>query len=473
MKKVLLLLLFPMVCQGNDICVGPSATGDGSGSDWGNQKALASGTYIRGNTYYLADGTYSDGVTLDKTTALLSGTQLITFKKATPLHHGSSGSWNASTMGSGRAIFTAAVAFSIKWNGGATGNLGYFVFDGQSEVVGNGFKFQVPTILGSSTEAFAIRNENGNGFFVYNLVFQYLEIVGDGDGTLTPPWDEATSSRGFHIFEDGQTTQNISISHCRIAGLIDDVFLVGVDGLTFEYNTVEWAYAAGGGHPNLFWLRTDKNIIIRYNILRRYDVECFEVSGVNDNWQIYGNVVVGDLSGSNTPRFLETCNGQSGGCNQIACEAYCANGVATNILVFNNTIKNMHSSYNNGFNMRFGDTGQIKNNLFYNPQGNSPGGQLSHDYNWYFGTTAFGEPNGIATQTQCPFTAGCAPTNTDFHILGTISTLLPRNKGTNLGTTYGLDIEGNVRPLSPAPWDIGAYEYVNLIDAPQNLRFIP
>src|SRR5688572_14963159 len=41
------------------ICVGPSATGNGSGADWNNQAAWGSISFARGNTYYLADGSYS------------------------------------------------------------------------------------------------------------------------------------------------------------------------------------------------------------------------------------------------------------------------------------------------------------------------------------------------------------------------------------------------------------------------------
>ncbi len=43
--------------------VGPSVAGNGSGTDWNNMMVLPT-TLTRGDTYWLADGTYSSTVTV-------------------------------------------------------------------------------------------------------------------------------------------------------------------------------------------------------------------------------------------------------------------------------------------------------------------------------------------------------------------------------------------------------------------------
>lgn len=99
------------------ICVGPSATGNGSGNDWNNQAAWGSVSFARGNTYYLADGTYG-GKTFS---TAASGSTYITIKKATigdAAVEGIAG-WN-SALGDGQASFTGVCEFTSS----------YWVFNG-------------------------------------------------------------------------------------------------------------------------------------------------------------------------------------------------------------------------------------------------------------------------------------------------------------------------------------------------------
>src|SRR5262245_48017532 len=81
------------------LCVGPSATGNGSGSDWNNKIAWST-TLVRGNTYYLETGSYS-GKTLSVAN---SGSSYIIIKKATVADHGTSTGW-VDSMGTGQAVF--------------------------------------------------------------------------------------------------------------------------------------------------------------------------------------------------------------------------------------------------------------------------------------------------------------------------------------------------------------------------------
>ena len=74
----------------------------------GAYKALPA-TLVRGDTYYIADGSYPS-YTVDDA---VSGTIVITIKKATTSAHGTENGWDSS-YGDGQAVFTSSewVVFS-------------------------------------------------------------------------------------------------------------------------------------------------------------------------------------------------------------------------------------------------------------------------------------------------------------------------------------------------------------------------
>ena len=89
----------------------------GNGNDWSNAYGSLPSTLVRGDTYYVADGSYGGYGFNDAD----SGTTLITIKKATASDHGTSTGWQSS-FGDGQVIFTSTISFSS----------GYYVLDGQT-----------------------------------------------------------------------------------------------------------------------------------------------------------------------------------------------------------------------------------------------------------------------------------------------------------------------------------------------------
>ena len=86
-KKMLLfalLLLVPLQVFGVDKYVRQGASGSGSGADWINAYSSLPAALVRGDTYYVADGSYG-GYSFDDT---VSGSTAITIKKATIANHG-------------------------------------------------------------------------------------------------------------------------------------------------------------------------------------------------------------------------------------------------------------------------------------------------------------------------------------------------------------------------------------------------
>ena len=118
----LAFLMLLAISSGADaavVCVGPATTGNGSGTNWSNLKAW-SGTPARGDTWYLADGSYG----AKNFTTAASGSTLITIKKATVADHGEVSAGWLDTMGDGQAVFTPPIRFGTS----------YWVFDGTRSV---------------------------------------------------------------------------------------------------------------------------------------------------------------------------------------------------------------------------------------------------------------------------------------------------------------------------------------------------
>jgi hypothetical protein len=112
---VMLLPLVPSAEAANNY-VRAGATGAGTGADWANAYSSLPDTLTRGDTYYIADGTYN-GYWFDDPA---SGTTVITIKKATVMDHGTATGWS-DAFGDGVATFTGSLTFSTP----------YFTVDGQ------------------------------------------------------------------------------------------------------------------------------------------------------------------------------------------------------------------------------------------------------------------------------------------------------------------------------------------------------
>jgi len=104
------------------------ASGNQTGTDWANAHTQLPSSLVRGDIYYVADGSYPSYTFNDAE----SGTSLITVKKATQADHGTDTGW-VTAYGDGVAEF-APITF----------HTGYFVFEGTtgSGKSGHGFKIK-------------------------------------------------------------------------------------------------------------------------------------------------------------------------------------------------------------------------------------------------------------------------------------------------------------------------------------------
>ena len=107
----------PTLSQAANKYVRPGATGSNNGTDWTNAYRSLPSALVRGDTYYVAAGSYPAHTFGDPQ----SGTLTITVKKATAADHGTASGWQA-TYGTGQATFNSVIQFQT----------GYYVLDGQT-----------------------------------------------------------------------------------------------------------------------------------------------------------------------------------------------------------------------------------------------------------------------------------------------------------------------------------------------------
>lgn len=404
--------------------VGPTPLGNGQGMDWSNRAAWGSVAFQRGMTYYLMSGTYS-GDKIFNTAAL--GSTLITLKKATIADHGEdiSGGWNASTMGSGQAVFTGAwYMFSNYW-----------VFDGAERDENNWFD--------GTKYGFRIANNTGSQIIFYDfnlgapaaarssLTFRYIHC----DASVSVPvaavrWNSIdTDPYNSAVFSTGLT-----FSRMFINGSCNHWMIRGSTGTVIEYSAASNATGNENNHGeivNLYY--TANNTVIRHNHFKNNYVggggtaliACTFTSG----HQIYGNLFENWDSGDGAIGFI--------------------GGDMSNTKIYNNTF--VKCTTGGGIQASAGSGNEIRNNLWVGVSSPSinvgAGATITHN--------AFSNASGSGTSAQTS-----VPTSIFVNYAGGDYRLASATQaGFTLASPYNVDRLGNTRGAD-GTWDRGAYEKV-------------
>jgi hypothetical protein len=232
----------------------------GNGTSWANAFGDLPRSLVRGDNYYIADGSYASHTFADGQGAV------ITVKKATVTDHGTSTGWQNS-YGDGKATFKAPFNFLH----------GNYVIDGS---VGGG--------PGSW--------ESGFGFYMYaggkgiecrtsgvsNVTIKHMEIAGHGD-------DGSNGSNDLIYIVS--TAQRWVFSHLYLHDPGRTQFLWrSVHYSTIEYSCMARNESVSAQHSEGISAYNTNNNTIRYNVWK--DIEgtgVIVVGGIN--WQIYGNVI--------------------------------------------------------------------------------------------------------------------------------------------------------------------------------------
>lgn len=396
-----------------NVCIRSGATGSGSGADWVNAMTALPTPLVRGNTYFIADGTYGNYAV----TTLASGTSWIYLKKATEAAHGSDTGWDSS-YGDGQATLGK---LSFNANGG---NGGYIDVDGYSAQVANGWGFKIGPL---GIQESAITFDSGAGNWP-ECKFRYIQMAGPMTGadmasSANPPW-----SWGFYIFPyNGNpvgayySTSNLLVQYCDIRGFgtgIGDSS--GNTDAIFEHNNFYDFRVTGADHANVY-LAKGSRVSFRYNRCWNYNAEGVYFVGSTTGSSIYGNLF---FNGSNSTHGVEMPWDR----------------VHTDLKVYNNTFANLDHSC-----IYVGDTAttvgvEIYNNLFWNIGYNSMQGI------WLSNGGA-----GVTTRSNLIAASNPFISTTDFR-------LAAASPGFALASPYNTDANGNTRGADGV-FDVGAFEY--------------
>jgi hypothetical protein len=409
-----------------------STSGTGSCTAWdtANVCNVLPTTLVRGDTYYIADGTYPSR----NFTTAASGTMLITIKKATASDHGTDIGWS-SAFGDGQATL-----------GPVTFTTSYWTIDG---IVGSrtttssayGFRLDNRTACGNPYVGILLLPGDATHTTLTFKHIAFLNCTGDISSDAIKPSAQigrwVNSIVADCLFDNFGGAINFNGASANDNILIErNYFINGHSSATFHGEQIN-ANSADA-----------RNLIIRHNVFMD-NVGTGTIVANNKNIvgaQIYGNLFIRD----------EVGNGIISGTSV---------GDLVNTVIYNNTFVNKVSG--GGWVNGDGGTGNIaKNNLIFGMAA-SIGSGVTASFNAYFQTS--GTPSGTDNQTSTanPFVNSAG---------GNYRLAVPTTAGDSaIGTTYNKDPDGVTRGAD-GTWDRGAFEYgpaTTSLGAPTNLRIVP
>lgn len=420
------------------------AGGTASGNDWTNAYTALPAALTRGDTYYIADGSYA-GYTFDDAT---SGTTLITIKKATIADHGVSTGW-LDTYGDGQASFGV---FDLVTD--------YYVLDGISRTESD---WDAGSAYGIHATGLRASVPN-NGAASSHVTAQYLDIGGT-DGAICHYLPSTSCDAGVDtvgsIYLNGSTITDWTVSRVRMHNTKVPVMLLGVSNVTIEQSWIgpSWGKETiRGGNSG-----SAKNITIRYNKLVNSckgdptdvtgdrctaHIAIWDTSIANDldNVAIYGNLIL-EMSGYTDDRSGGTLH--TDGCISIGGNGTTWAGVATNSSkIYNNTIVGVL-------------LGPSSNNICTVGMAGSGTGNTAYNNIWYGVTASTGCVSGATCANNGSIGSGSQFVNAltaypatgfDYHLASATAA------GTSLSAPYNADPDGITRG-GDGTWDRGAYEF--------------
>jgi hypothetical protein len=399
--------------------VTPSGSGSQTGADWNNAFAGLPSTLVRGDIYYLADGTYGANYTFSQAA---SGTTTVEIRKAQSYDNCTSTGWNTSTMGSAQAVFPRIFTISAPYlilNGNGTqttpgcgGAPGATVSSAPPKPTDCGIKIDDSTC--SSSCIGAMRSSGSAS----NYTIEYVEL----NANSTPSANEdnfffGTSNGGYatwnHIY--GHNTGAVYLQYDCNNRTVEHSYFWGteVQGVLDDGEHGQASFCSGNNSNGLDY----SNV---YRDITGTAVYTFANpgSGTNTGWEFYDNVYWN--STTFTPggglSFGTTTNGI------IAC---INSGVVCNGFTFA-----QNTSINQGYapGMDIDDT--------------AGGGSMTVENNiWYQSTGTSGTPS-------CPNFVGNATFTENYNSF--------LNSGTGCGSG-SQDLTNNSSPLPVTSWTTGVF----------------
>jgi hypothetical protein len=460
--------LLPGLASGAEwhVCAPETCGASGDGLDWGNPLAELPSSLNRGDTYYIADGTYGS-YTFDDAE---SGSRYITIRKATASDHGTDMDWLPS-YGDGQAYFESLENIPV-WRFYSP----YYIIDGQTgygdgsaESYGIKLKVLESHIVGTGTSVANVyidRDAINNG---HHINFSHVEMEHAGENIHQPMCQRCSA---FYVTgEAGNEVTDIHLDNCymhNVTGVnvhTDDARNISFDRCYFARRGHWWdgeTQCHGEGfaiHPDADGLTISNSVF-----------EDIEGTGII----VFGLVNGGDFSNTDIYNNIFFSNDPV---------KYAVTGVVIstnsasfdNIRVHHNTFANLSvpatSNYLKiaGFQAGITTDSYAYNNIIYNIAEDKYGpyfGEITHDYNLCYSAGGkcgnyFVAGGDVADETNGQVAAADPLkdfSNKNFRLNG------PTDPGIVLPSPFNVDPDGNAR----TDWDRGVYEYV----PPSNTHYV-
>jgi hypothetical protein len=428
------------------------ATGSNNGtswtSAWNEMNQVNFSTVACGDTIWLAGGTYTTTLTINKT-CTAGNVLLINRVLSTDSVPVAAAGWN-SAFDSQVIIGDAGITLS----GGA-----YFTVDGRTgSAVGPtiNLTFGISVQCTVSTGCGGIGGPGGGGgALLDHVTFTHVEVIGPAcilvgggaSGACTGTTD------GFNIVGSNVKTF-LLLDHMWIHRWAEAVRTSSWNNCTIQYTDIDTTNPTAGRaeHEDIMYNSgANNNFTMRYNRIwgSPNDGIFFDFGGTT-NFQFYGNYYY--HSGAALMTFKA---GYSFG----------------TVFIYNNVFEN-DGTYgdvqpgNVNFNGSMAAGGAVENNVFENINLNGASQITSADYNAY-STSVGKDDTGTHSFTYNPGTIGASvmlvneapsnPLSADFHLTSTGATTF--QNGVTLSSPFNVDPDGNTRGANGHSY-IGAYQYL-------------
>ena len=418
--------LAPSISQAANKYVRPGAPGSNNGTDWTNAYTSLPAALVRGDTYYVASGSYPAYTFADP----LSGTLTITVKKATAADHGTETGWQAA-FGAGQATFNSVIRFQT----------GYYLLDGQTRnesdwFDGASYGFR---IAHNNQDQNIVINNYGKAPSNISVKYTFVDaIVGNLPSITIRRYAIDTDD-----FDGGSVASNLLFHRMYVSGSNNVWFLRTTNGAIVEYSASNGVVSNAANHGeivNLYY--SGANAILRYNQWKNafigYGGTALVAITQADGLQFYGNVVSNFEVGDAAIGF----NGYSSSRNRV----------------YNNTFIG-GVGYNSGTAWGSGTDNLVYNNLFINCRTVYIEG--TNDYNGFSDSDGRGEANA---QVNIPTSIFANYSGGNFKLVA------ETRAGMVLAAPFNKDLLGNTRGADGTV-SRGAFEFNSgtSLSPPQNL----
>lgn len=402
------------------------ATGSNNGTSWTNAwnelNQIGFGSVACGDTVWLAGGTYTSGLSINKSctaSAVLSVNRVLS---TDPMPVAAAG-WNGS--------FDSQVVVS---NGGINLSGGsYYTINGRlGSAASNNYGISIRCTGSGGCNAVGGAG-SGN---ISNITLTYLEMFG-------PPCVMAQScggggASGLNVAPSSNTVTSLLVDHCWIHQWGELIRTSNWHNCIIQYTSLSDTHNDGQQHEDIIYNYAQTNFTMRYNRI----------------WGSPNDGIFFDFGGTNGFYFYGNVYYHSGG-QLITFKPGYSN--ATNIFYYNNVFENdgTFGDYQPGWLDFSGaaNSGEVANNVFENM--NIVGTAPNSNHNAFNLSGNGGTANVTFTRgTQFVNESSSNPPVADFHLTTSGASTFANGKA--LVAPYNVDPDGNLRESSS--WTIGAFQ---------------